>query len=373
MFALAPLFLLALSLWLARGAPRPPLITLVAVALPAALLVTIPLLSLLNPSIFSDTFALIPLLRLSERLSRGAPFVKKLLIAGGIVGGVLFAFTPRRFVTPVLVGAVGVFLVLTSYSVHGAIRDYARNLAASTGVLDDPTWIDDRAGGREVGVLYGNASDTFQEAVAALGSGVLEQAAGPGVHLRDAEPVGLPESVVSVNPANGKLTTADPAVERELRATRDFVSDPSTQLASTTSDLNGPLAFYAAQPPPRIASSSSGIYGDGWMGPDATYTSFRREAKGRVAVFLSRAAWRGPDVPGHVTVTVARRRGSVLGKPIATRAFTIHSGNTKRLVLPTPAGPYTVSVHIAPTFSPSQFGQADTRQLGATVQFAPVP
>jgi len=29
-------------------------------------------------------------------------------------------------------------------------------------------------------------------------------------------------------------------------------------------------------------------------------------------------------------------------------------------------------VHIAPTFSPSQFGQADTRQLGATVHFAPV-
>ena len=373
MFALAPLFLLALCLWLARGAPRPRLITLVAVALPAALLVTIPLLNVLNTSIYSDTFGLIPLLRLSEKLSGGIPFVKKLLIAGGVAGGLLFVFTPRRYAGPVLVAAVGVFLILTSYSVHGAIRDYSTNLAASVGVLDDPTWIDDRADGHRVGVLYGNASDTFTEAVAVWQAEFWNRRLGRVYTFGTAEPVGLPESVVSVNPANGKLTTADPAVERELRATRDFVSDPSTQLASTASDVNGPLAFYAAEPPPRIASSSSGIAADGWMSSDATYTSFAGGKRRHVAVILSRAAWRGPDVPGHVKVTVARRRGSSLGRPIATRAFTIHSGNTRKLLLPAPAGPYTVSVHIAPTFSPSQFGQADTRQLGATVYFAPVP
>jgi hypothetical protein len=109
------------------------------------------------------------------------------------------------------------------------------------------------------------------------------------------------------------------------------------------------------------------------MSSDATYTSFSGPSRGKVAVVLSRAAWRGPDVPGHVKVTIARRRGSSPGKPIATRTFTIHSGKTRKLLLPAPAGPYTVSVHIAPTFSPSQFGQSDTRQLGATVYFAPVP
>jgi len=373
MFALAPLFLLALCLWLARGAPRPLFITAVALALPAALLVTIPLVSLLNPSIYSDTFGLIPLLRLSEKLSGGAPFVKKLLIAGGVVGGLLFAFTPRRYAAPVLVAVVGVFLVMTSYSVHGAIRDYARNLAGNTGVLADPTWIDNRANGRDVAVLYGNASDTFTEAVSLWEAEFWNRRLDRVYTFGTAEPVGLPESAVSVNPVNGRLTTTDPAVQRELNATREFVSDPATQLASTTSDVNGPLAFYAAVPPPRIASSSSGIAGDGWMSSDATYTSFAGASRGKVAVVLSRAAWRGPDVPGHVKVTIARRRGSSPGKPIATRTFTIHSGKTRKLLLPAPAGPYTVSVHIAPTFSPSQFGQSDTRQLGATVYFAPVP
>jgi hypothetical protein len=373
MFALAPLFLLALSLWLSRGAPRPLVITVVAVALPAALLVTIPLLTLLNPSIYSDTFGLIPLLRLSEKLSGGIPFVKKLLIAGGVVGGLLFALTPRRVAAPVLVGAVGVFLILTSYSVHGAIRDYSRNLAANVGVLDDPTWIDDRVHRGDAAFLYGNASDTFQEAVALWQAEFWNRRLGRVYTFGTPDPVGLPTSAVSINPASGKLTTAGRTAQRELEATHDFVSDSTTQVAATTSDVHAPFALYAVRPPPRIANSSSGIYGDGWMSSDATYTNFASGRRGHVAVILSRAAWRGPDVPGHVKVTLARRSGSSVGKPLATRAFVIHSGKTRKLVLPAPAGPYTVSVHIAPTFSPSQFGQSDTRQLGATVYFAQVP
>jgi hypothetical protein len=327
----------------------------------------------LNTSIYSDTFGLIPLLRLSEKLSGGIPFVKKLLIAGGIAGGLLFLFTPRRYAAPVLVGAVGVFLVLTSYSVHGAIRDYSRNLAAGTGVLDDPTWIDDRVHGVEAGFLYGNASDTFQEAVALWQAEFWNRRLGRVYTFGTAEPVGLPESAVSVNTSNGTLTTPGLAAQRELETTRDFVSDSGTQVAAVTSDVHGPFALYAVRPPPRIASSSSGIAADGWMSSDASYTSFAGAKRGHVAVVLSRAAWQGPDVPGHVKVTVARRRGSSPGKPIVTRTFTIHSGKTRKLVLSAPAGPYTVSVHIAPTFSPSQFGQSDTRQLGATVYFAPVP
>ena len=69
MFGVSALLILALVLWLAQAAPRPLVITVVAVVLPAALLLTLPLATLLNPSIFSDTFGLIPLLRLSERFS----------------------------------------------------------------------------------------------------------------------------------------------------------------------------------------------------------------------------------------------------------------------------------------------------------------
>jgi hypothetical protein len=365
MFALAPLFLLALALWLARGAPRPPLVTLVAVALPAGLLVTVPLVRLLNPSIFSDTFGLIPLLRLSQRLSGGIPLVKKLLLVGGVAGGLLFAFTPRRFTTPVLVGAVGVFFVLTSYSVHGAIRDYARNLAVGTGVLENPTWIDDRADGREVSVLYGNTSDSFQQAVALWEAEFWNRHLDRVYTFGPTEPVGLAETTVTVNPADGRLTTTDPSLQPELAGTLDFVTDPGTKLAARASAVHGPFALYFLRPPPRIASLVSGVYADGWMGADAVYARYTSPpGRSTLGVTLSRSSWTGKDVPGRVRIDVVRRP-----RVLVTRRTVIHAGQERRVSFAVPRAPFQVRVHIEPTFSPAQFGGVDTRQLGARVAF----
>ena len=70
MFYVEPLLLLALVAWVARGAPRPARWTAVAVAVPLALLPAIPIERLFNVSLLSDTFALIPLMRLSTLLIR---------------------------------------------------------------------------------------------------------------------------------------------------------------------------------------------------------------------------------------------------------------------------------------------------------------
>jgi hypothetical protein len=366
MFALAPLFLLALALWLARGAPRPPLVTLVAVALPAGLLLTVPLVRLLNPSIFSDTFGLIPLLRLSQRLSGGVPLVKKLLVAGGVAGGLLFAFTPRRLAAPLLVGAVGAFLVLTSYSVRGAIHDYARNLAAGTGVLDNPTWIDDRAGGREVGVLYGNTSDSFQQAVALWEAEFWNRDLDRVYTFGPTEPAGLAETTVTVNPADGRLRTTDPSLQGALTATRDFVTDPGTSLAARASEVHGPFTLYFLRLPPRIASLVSGVYADGWMGADAVYARYTSPpSRSTLGVTLSRSSWTGKDVPGRVRIDVVRGP-----RVVATRRTVIHAGGERSISFAAPRAPFQVRVHIEPTFSPSQFGESDTRQLGAQVSFS---
>jgi hypothetical protein len=367
MFALAPLFLLGLALWLARGAPRPPLVTLVAVALPAGLLVTVPLVSLLNASIFSDTFGLIPLLRLSQRLSGGIPLVKKLLVAGGVAGGLLFALTPRRFAAPVMVGSVAAFLVLSSYSVHGAIRDYARNLAGGTGVLDNRTWVDDRAGGSEVGALYGHSSDTFQEAVALWETEFWNRRLTRVYTFGIAEPVGLAETAVTVDPASGRLRATDASAQQELAGTREFVTDTGTDLVGSSSATHGPFALYALRPPPRIASLASGVYADGWMGAEAAYTRYASSLGGprTVDVTLSRRSWTGKDVPGRVRIELVRGP-----RVIAARRWVIHAGEERRFSFSAPHGPFQVQVHVEPTFSPSQFGEADTRQLGAQISFS---
>ena len=66
MFFLAPLLFIALVLWLDRGVPRHSRWPYRRRGRPAALLFALPLASLLNVSILSDTFGLIPVLRLSS-------------------------------------------------------------------------------------------------------------------------------------------------------------------------------------------------------------------------------------------------------------------------------------------------------------------
>jgi hypothetical protein len=369
MFVLGPLFLLALALWLARGAPRPLLITLVAVAIPADLLVTVPLVSLINQSIFSDTFAFIPLLRLSQHFSGGVPFVKKLLIAGGVAGGLLFAFTPRRFVAPVLVGSVAVFLVLTSYSVHGAIRDYSRALAGGTGVLGDPTWVDDRANGRDVGTLYGTSSDTFAEGEALWETEFWNRRLTRVYTVGPREPVAFAETPVTVDPASGRLVASgsDASVQKELAATRELLTSAGTNLAGRLNAVRAPFALYALRSPPRVATAISGVYADGWMGADASYTRYvppTPRGPWQVDVTLSRRNWFATKAPGRARIEIVKGP-----RVVSSSRGLIHAGRDRRFVLDVPRAPFQVRVHIEPTFSPSQFGRPDTRQLGAQVSF----
>ena len=77
MFCVFPLLFIAFALWLHRGAPRRPwpLAALAAAAPAAAVVFALPLRELLGIGILSDTFALIPLLRLSQILSGGVDTV----------------------------------------------------------------------------------------------------------------------------------------------------------------------------------------------------------------------------------------------------------------------------------------------------------
>ncbi len=126
MFSVAPLLFLALSLWLARGLPRPPWLTAVAALAPAALLFTLDLRSLLNIGILSDTFGLIPLLELSGRLVGGVESAETLMRIGGVAAALAFALLPRRVAGVALPAGVALVLVVFSYSVYGSIRDHSR-------------------------------------------------------------------------------------------------------------------------------------------------------------------------------------------------------------------------------------------------------
>jgi hypothetical protein len=365
MFFLAPLLFLALAVWLDRGLPRPPLLTLAAAAVPAALLFALPLASLLNVSILSDTFGLIPFLRLSERLvPGGVPEARRFLLAGGIAAAIAFVLWPRRGWPQLLFPAsVAAFLALSSYSVEGALRDYSRGLRDSAGTLGSPSWIDRRIGtGGEATFLLGTTSEIWPETLGLWQTEFWNRSLHSVYNLSTPEPAGGPETTARVDPASGLIISTISG--RPLKA-RNIVSSLSFGLDGQLIAARPPFALYRTHGPLRVAEETTGVYGDGWMSADAAYTRFAVRAPGRVSVRLTRTAWKGPDLPGHVRIELA----TLGGKALAIRRWVIHTGSERVFTIPTPRRRFKVTIHIEPTFSPAQFGLTDARQLGAQVSF----
>ena len=368
MLALGPLFMVALVLWLDRGLPRPLVPAVVAAGIPAALLATLPLGSLLNISIFSDTFGLIPFLRQSEL--HGLGDARALLLGGAAAAGLLFLLVPRRIAPAIIPLAIAVFLSLTTHSVDGAIRGYAAGLSAIGGSSGEHSWIDETVGrDADVGYLYGTSTDLFAEASLLWQTEFWNRSIKQVYTLGSPEPVGFAETTLKLDPATGRLAGATGAPAPTYMAVAN-----GFEMAGEVVARHPPFVLYRVAPPLRLGSSIQGVYGDTWMGADAAYLRYTTPGsrRGTVRLTLSRVAWSGPDIPGHVQIKVLALRGAKT--PVTTvRRWVIHTGGARTFRLPTPRPPFEISVHVQPTFSPAKFGLPDTRLLGAQTQFSFVP
>jgi hypothetical protein len=366
MFCLAPLLLLALVLWLARGMPRPPVLTMVAAALPLVLLIFLPLGRLLNVSIISDTFGLIPLLRLSQIISGGIPRVRDLLLVGAAVAGAAFVITPRRLALPLFPASLAVFFVLASWVVQGTIRDYAKNLQASSGLRGDPSWIDEALpkGGR-AGFLYGTSVDPGQQAAFLWQTAFWNRKLTAAYDLNYQEPV-FSAPLLGVDSRNGELVGS--GTSHAYASLPYIVAETGVALTGKKIAERPPYDLYRIKQPLRLASSTAGVYGDGWIGTDGAYLHYARGRPGRIKVRISRAGWGGKDVPGAVTIDLLRL-GSPTAPPLAVRRWIVHREQTRIFTLATPTVPFEVRIRVKPTFSPADYGFPDTRQLGAQVGF----
>jgi hypothetical protein len=372
MFCVFPLLFVALAVWLHRGLPRRPWpLAVLAGAAPAlAILLALPLRSLLGIQILSDTFALIPLLRLSQLLSGGTDAVELVLGLAVVAAALAFVFIPRRFAA-VFPLAVAGFFVLSTYAVHGAMREYAKDLSVATHG-GDRYWIDRALGpSQRVDYFYGGGANLWYEANAlwqfSLWNRSLDDIYNIGVH----DQAGIVEVKASIDPATGGFAL----LPQDVPPGDYGVAAERLGVSGRILARNGELALYRLEQPARVRRRIEGVYGDGWMSHEAALTQYttpgRRPAQ--LLVTVSRAAWGGPDVPGRVVLrlgTVAKQAVGVdIGKVLASRSWVAHSGKTHVFKLRTPAPPFRVELEVSPTFSPSDFGQKDTRQLGVTVGF----
>jgi hypothetical protein len=120
--------------------------------------------------------------------------------------------------------------------------------------------------------------------------------------------------------------------------------------------------------PVRAAQTLEGVYPDGWTGARAVYRRFDVTRPGRIRVLLSRVAWGGPDVATGVRVLV----GPVGGSATQTVHVHVHAKKQVVLELATPSVPFAVEID-SETFTPSTFGQADSRTLGVQPRFDYAP
>ena len=147
----------------------------------------------------------------------------------------------------------------------------------------------------------------------------------------------------------------------------------------------GRWVLYRVRQPLRYASNETGIFSDGQTGCDlapcrAAESAYNRFSTpggrpGYMIVDVSRlSACGAPVPPAGARVTIGtliegKDKEPQIGRVTAVRRWTLRIGTARRFVLPTPKPPFRVEVRIAPTYSPTSYGETDERQLGGQVSF----
>jgi hypothetical protein len=362
-FYLEPLLLIAFVLWLARGLPRPLLGTAVAVAAPALLIRFFNFNAFVVPGSVNG-ISLDALFRFSTHLPGGIEELKWAVAAGALLGAFLFAISARpvaRVALPVLLAA---YLVAASKPVFD--NTAATSVIARRAAGADPSWVEN-AIGKKPSAVYLNTPPGSSTTL--LETEFWNRNVSGVYNLGPGEICGLPEATTSIDVATGKV---NPPVAKGTEYAIDARGASPGGLVATGGPSEYPLGLYRIKRPLRVGSTSEGVYGDGWMGENATFSIFGPSGKRpvRLTLTLGRAGWGGPDIPGHVRILVGRP-SSENGKVVRVydvRRWVIHRLAERTFTFDA-RPPVRVEVHVQPTFSPSEFGLPDTRQLGAQVTF----
>jgi hypothetical protein len=361
MFNLGPALYLALVIWLARGLPRPPGLTAAAALVPVSLLLVLPYGALLTQALFNDTYGLIPVWRLTQRLG-SLEETTLVLAACALMLGLLFAAVPRRAALVLVPVTVMAFLVFSTNSVLGTVRFLSVATRHAGGLQGDPSWVDHAIGkDKRVEVLY---TTDFADPHVAWQAEFWNRSVRRVFGVTSQDP-SIPDVSTSVD-GRGRIVPVLPATSADRRP-RYVLAAKGVAVEGTPLASGGQLVLWHVRPPLRLTQVTSGITPDGWTGSSAAYTVYNApHGTTRADVILGLPLTGIP--PAHVQATVGPLRIPD-GVPTQTRVWatrkTVVGPNRRRvLTLPVRRGPFQIILAVSPTFSPSQFGSPDTRTLG---------
>ena len=349
MFFVAPFFFIALCWWVERGLPRPRAAGVCAV-IAAALVGVVPYSGLINGNATSDTLALLPLWTLQDTVTT-LDEVGSIVLAIAICFALLVLLIPARFaiVLPLAVFALyAAALWPIESNPHGGIQH--ASLGALFGGTSSPrrAWIDDRLGhDANVAVLFDSRTmDKFT----VWTNEFFNRSVKRVYDVADPTPGGLPETPVKVDPMSGRVTGVSAPYVLTSRALQ--LDEPAV-----FEDRLKNLAVYRVVRPIGVSSVTTGLYGDLWSGPRATYTRYRCRA-GTALLATVQGDPKLIDADSTVTATSGG----------TTRSFTVPFGRKRTIRIPlTPTGSRcVVRFAVAPVAQPAvvEPPSTDTRVLG---------
>jgi len=351
MFYVAPLFLIALLVWIERGLPRGTVWATAGIIVAAALPGALPYSSLIGLNAISDTIALIPLGWLVEQ-GLGLDDVGLVVVFVCAALGLLFLLVPRRYalVLPLLVLA---YFAVSQASIDAKHRH--QSLESLFGGIVNPNrdWIDRAVGSAaKVAVVWTGHTDKFtiweneffNRSVGAI------YATGPAL------PGDLAETKVTISNATGDFLAPG---GRQVHA-RYALTDSSLALKGTViaRDVRKGMDLYRLGGPLRQVARVTGVYADAWSGSDVTYS--RVDCGGGT---LAVALQGDPNLFRRPNVVVAEERGAA----VASKVVPVVGETVLRVALHPVAGRCVVRFKIEHTAVPAVVlgGTAtDTRVLG---------
>jgi hypothetical protein len=349
-FVVAPLFLIALLVWVDRGLPRPRWATVPVAAAAALLPLTIPWERFIEPGAISDTLALLPIWSAFGSLLFDS--IDATVLAGGILAAALFLLVPRRWALALPAVAL-IFFGVVSHSVwfgeHGFRQ--ASVGALFTGIrVGERDWIDQAVpNDATVAFVWKGVTDRF----AVNQNEFFNRTVGPIYFIGGPTPGGLAETEVAIDEATGEIRTTDGTrVSARYVLTEDVISPDGVVVARdpgiglTLWRVSGPLV--------ATATRIEGLYpGDTWSGRTVTWTRERcRGGTLTVSVSSDPALFVDDQI---VTATMA-------GKGVGHTRIA-PTGTAQLRLRPRPVhGTCRVDFRVARTKVP---GGGDDRELGA--------
>ena len=343
--------IIAMAWWASRGFRRDqPRWFTFAVGISALLPVTLPLGSLLNQSAVSDTFGLFVPYAINSRIAD--PELTKIIVAAGVLVGIalLVGLANRSPVWLVLV--VAGFFVITGIAVD---RRTDKASAAAQAISPPKNWIDRAVpGGAAVKVLFPGGSDPMRVWQAEFFNRSIVDVLTISTPLAG----GLPDTVVNVRP-NGVVTDRADNVQHAPFVLTDSLTSVAGRALAQDSAFGTRLV--QADDPLRIEATASGVYGDGWSGPDVYYARYACTG----GVVSMEASLNASIHPNPVTVTPYQ--GEVALPPTTV---TSDVGSVQvRAPLTVLDGVCNIRFHIDPLAIPAEaIGSDDTRPLGIIVR-----